>query len=758
MCRHKAGPAARTFLWVFGFAVAACGQGVDQLAHAYQDSPSAKTRAALAQYADRNPTTVDGALASLALGASEAESGDVADALRRLSQAQRRLPALADYIAYWMAQVHVRASNSTAAVPALEPVWRAPIPSPVTGKAAALGAKALLDLEQPKAALALLSKYGDQLNQPQGYWLLGQAEEAAGNKAAAAAWYQSVYYGYPLTPEAPESKQALARLQAAMGDQYPPAMPRIRLERTTKLLEMKQYALAKSEFMALANDLGGAERDLARIRAGGADYLGKRTQVALSYLKDLKVSTPEADAERLYYLLACQRRLDKDGEVQSILGELAGKYPTSPWRLKALTLSATAPFVENDPGGFVPIYRACYESFPSSADAAMCHWRVTWNLWIQRKPEALAMLKEHLQRYPASEKANAALYFLGRYYEQTGDMAAAKRFYQEVPVRYPNSYYTLQVRNRLKNPAIEKAGLSQPATDFLASIPMPQRFTPEFQPNAASAQRIERAKLLSRAGLTAWSDGELRYAARRDGQPFVMAMELAELSAQRGETPRGLRHLKGAANGYLGLPFEAAPEKFWKLAFPFPYRAAITARAKENNVDPYLVAGLIRQESEFDPKVVSYARAIGLTQVMPGTGRELSRKVGLKGYNTARLKDADTNLRLGTYYLKSILDSFDGRVEPTLASYNAGKSRADRWLTWADYREPAEFIENIPFNQTREYVQILLRNADVYRRLYEKEPIPVQADGLPKEEKKASGEPPGKTKPVSKPRKPAKKT
>lgn len=732
-----------------------CGQTLPAVASAYHEAPSVKTRRSLAQYADRNPTTTDGALANLAIGANEAISGDAAEALRRLNLAQRRLPALMDYIAFWTAQAYVRGGNNAAALTSIEPVWRAPLLSPITGKAAALAAQAMLDLQQPKAALALLSKYAEQLAQPQGYLLLGRAEEAAGNRSAAAAWYQSVYYGYPLTPEAPDARQALARLQTEMGDQYPPAMPRTRLERATRLMESKQYTLAKTEFHSLASELGGAERDTARVRVGAADYLARRTQSAFSYLRGLKVTSPDADAERIYYLIACERRLDQDAGIQSALGELAGKYPASPWRLKALVLAANAPYVANDPGGFIPLYRACYESFPSTVDAATCHWRVVWNSWILRKPDAAALLREHLQRFPSSEKANAAFYFLGRYFEQAGDAASARCFFQAVEARYPNSYYTLQVRIRLKDAAVAKAGESQQASDFIAAIPAPQRPVPEFQPDSTSSQRIERARLLARARLDAWSDGELRYGAKRDGQPFVMAMELAELSNQRGEAPKGLRHLKGTANGYLGLRFDAAPVRFWKLAFPFPYRAAITGRAGENGLDPYLLAGLIRQESEFDPKVVSYARAVGLTQVMPGTGRELSRKVGIRGYHVGRLKDADTNLRLGTYYLKSVLDSFGGRVEPALASYNAGKSRADKWLTWADYREPAEFIETIPFNQTREYVQILLRNADVYRRLYEKEPV-LAGEGLPKQEKAQTSVQPAKK--PAKSRKPGGKT
>ena len=149
-----------------------------------------------------------------------------------------------------------------------------------------------------------------------------------------------------------------------------------------------------------------------------------------------------------------------------------------------------------------------------------------------------------------------------------------------------------------------------------------------------------------------------------------------------------------------------------------PYRAPLESHSRSQGLDPYLVAALIRQESEFNPNAVSRARAYGLTQVLPSTGRQLSRRVGITGFSPAMLFQPEVNLKLGTYYLKTLLDQQNGKWEQTLASYNAGKSRADEWSTWATYREPAEFIETVPFTETRNYIQIVLRNADVYRRLY----------------------------------------
>jgi soluble lytic murein transglycosylase len=178
-----------------------------------------------------------------------------------------------------------------------------------------------------------------------------------------------------------------------------------------------------------------------------------------------------------------------------------------------------------------------------------------------------------------------------------------------------------------------------------------------------------------------------------------------------------MRYIKHYASDYLFLPIESAPLQFWMLAFPLPYRQEIERFSKQNGLDFFLMAALIRQESEFDPKVISYANARGLTQIMPGTGRELSRRLKLP-YSLSRLFQPTFNLQLGTYYLESLNQQTGGRIEAALAAYNAGLSRARSWLGWGDFREPAEFIETVPFSQTRTYIQSVLRNAYVYRKIY----------------------------------------
>src|SRR5262249_40224581 len=140
--------------------------------------------------------------------------------------------------------------------------------------------------------------------------------------------------------------------------------------------------------------------------------------------------------------------------------------------------------------------------------------------------------------------------------------------------------------------------------------------------------------------------------------------------------------------------------------------------AGENKLDPYLMAGLIRQETEFDKGAVSPANARGLTQIEPSTGREINRHFKVVKYTTTRLFEPTLNLQFGSYYFREMIDLLKGTTEAALAAYTAGLSRARTWLKWGDFREPAEFVETVPFTQTRGYIQAVMRNADAYRRIY----------------------------------------
>jgi soluble lytic murein transglycosylase len=175
--------------------------------------------------------------------------------------------------------------------------------------------------------------------------------------------------------------------------------------------------------------------------------------------------------------------------------------------------------------------------------------------------------------------------------------------------------------------------------------------------------------------------------------------------------------LKRAVPNYFAVDVPVLPRAYWEALFPKPYWPDLKKHASANALDPYLVASLIRQESEFNPNAVSHANAVGLMQLLPKVGKGVAKQEKLRHYNSTQLFTPAVNLQLGTRYFREMVDKF-GAFEYALAAYNAGSDRVQDWLSQGKYRDPQEFVESIPFTETREYVQAILRNASVYRKLY----------------------------------------
>jgi soluble lytic murein transglycosylase len=657
-------------------------------------------------------------LALLKSGIDEQNRKQPAAAVRDLTAVRERLPLLADYIAYSLAAAKFDLGDFDAAVRELEPVWDTVPPSPLAGQAALVAARAHKQAAKPAEGIDILREYYARLPQPSGDKLLAECYRASADLASAAVFYQQVYYRYPLSAEAGEAAPALSELKSALGDLYPPPTTQSMFERAGKLARGGDIRHARVEYQGMLPAVAGADRELVRVRLGELEFYSNDTTSAYSHLRTLELASPEADAERLYFLAECSRRLDQDDRLKDALQRLE-RYPDSPWRQKALVAAGNRYLVENRAADYLPIYRACAESF-TGPQADYCHWKVTWYSYLHRQPEAERLLRDHLLKYPGSERAPAALYFLGRLVE-ADDPAAAKAYYSEIGARYPNSYYADLADRRLTQTPVFGAVASADVGQFLNGVVWPVwRFEKKFDPTPATQARLDRARLLAAAGLEDQAEDELRYGARTENQPHVLAVRLAAGSGKYSQPYRALQLVKSLVPGYLSIPVEDAPASFWRLLYPMPWRSELERNAKLHDLDPYIVAGLVRQESEFNPQALSGAQAYGLTQILPSTGR-LLLKAPRKRFRAAVLFNPDVNLRLGTTYLRIMYDANMGRWERTLAAYNAGGSRVENWLGWGEYREPAEFIESIPFSETRNYVLAVLRNASMYRKLYGEE-------------------------------------
>ncbi len=489
----------------------------------------------------------------IAVAQVELTQGNFDAAQKYAKVAASKVPALEDYAQFIREQAAYSLKDYGEVGKAAARVFENEPASPLTGQAAALAVKADLQNDQPKQALELIRKFYARISQPQADFLLGQCFRANGDLPQAAEYFQRVYYGYPLASQAQDASAGLADLKLRLGDAYPPPMGTAILGRANKLFDAKKYAEGRTELESALPLLSGAQRDLARVRIGDARLLERDAPGALSYLRSLHVDDPDADAERLAYIVRAARRIDKTALVRAELDQLAQSHPDNLWRLDALIYVANQSYVDNEPETYMPLYQACASGFPTDPRTAPCHWRIAFNAYWKSLPDAFDLLREHVIRYPDSDDANGALYFLGRFSERENNPAAAHAYYSELLRVYPNTYYAVIARLRMSDPQLNSAVPDPKVVEFLGTVPWPGRpQVPSFTPEKAVQKRLDRVQLLALAELDDWADAELKFGVRNDSlQPHIYAFELAKRAAARDEPDQAIRDIKAYAPGYL---------------------------------------------------------------------------------------------------------------------------------------------------------------------------------------------------------------
>jgi soluble lytic murein transglycosylase len=441
-----------------------------------------------------------------------------------------------------------------------------------------------------------------------------------------------------------------------------------------------------------------------------------RNREARQMLEALSPVSAGQKAERLYYLAEIARSEGDEGRFHSLLGELRASAPTSNWLEKALLSAGNMYLLKPDYDRAIDFYRELRDRFPSGDLAAYTHWKAAWlSLRQGRKDEARRDFEQQIARYPGSAQVSSALYWRARIAEEDGDGARAWAWYEKIVSRFPNYYYADRARERLAGLARPKTPVADPLLDKIPPMSLPSRHREVSDPPENNL-RLQRSRLLQNAAMYEYAARELEPAARQGASWAVV--EVTDMYKRGGYYFQALRTLKRLVPAYFSVDLEALPRPYWESLFPRAYWEDLEKYAGGNGLDPFLVASLIRQESEFNPEAVSRAQALGLMQLLPTTGRQVARQLGVP-FSSGQLLLPEPNLRLGMKHFRDLLDRFDGKLEYALAAYNAGAHRVDSWLAIGPYRDLPEFVESIPFTETREYVQAILRNASVYRKLYE---------------------------------------
>ena len=575
-------------------------------------------------------------------------------------------------------------------------------------------AEVALARQDPSRAEAILRRLvADELSVPEDALLaLAQVEETLNHRDHALEIYRRIYYDSPLSEQALDAQAGIERLQSSSI--IPSDLVARALRRAQRLFDARRWAQARAGFEAIAKAVDGDTQDLVALRIAECDFYLDRNRAARDGLKPfLKDSSWEAEAR--YFHLTAIRELGDRTTYVSLARELVTDFPTSEWAAETLNGLASHYLVVDEDAEADLVFRELATRFPRHRYAERAAWKAGWAAYRARRfDEAVSLFESAAAAFPRADYRPSWLYWSARSRDQLNDAVTANERYRLVVSDYRNSYYGRLAASLLT--ARRQAILPAPSDTVTTSI------APITVPPTDALMRELTALQLYDDALR-----EVQYAQRVWGDTAPLQATTAWIRHRQGlglKAQERFNSIRGAITTmrraypqFLAAGGEDLPADILQIIYPIDYWPLIQKYSALHTLDPYLIAALMAQESTFTAEIRSSANARGLMQLMPGTGRTYARKVGMKGFTTASLLQPETNVRLGTRYFKDLVDRFGG-VHYALAGYNAGEHRVVRWQSEAPGLPADEFIDNIPFPETQNYVKRIIGTTEDYRRLY----------------------------------------
>jgi soluble lytic murein transglycosylase len=662
-------------------------------------------------YARKHAKDDAGPLAWVVIGYAHYIDKDYVSARSSWDRAKPLEPLLGDYLAYLQAAAYQGEGNHAAVLTTLDGFDQKYPDSLESHDVAMLYASALMATGAPDRAAAYLEKHRQPVKSDIEI-TLARAYVAAGDKPKAADIFHKLYFEMPTSAEA----EAAAIELRTLGEAQPVGSFDQRHNRILLLTKGRRFQDALNELSPLVEQAPPDKMPGLQAEFAAALYRNRKRDDAEHLFETVlqNQSAPvDARAQSLYYLAEIARDKDDGQKNRDFVAQLRTLAPDSTWMTEALMSAGNMYMLRRDYETAIPFYAEIYQRQKNSKQGPFTHWKTAWLTYrMGKRDDAKRLFEEQLSMYPNSAEVPNAIYWLGRMAESEGDKKLARAYYQKLADNYRYFYYANLARGRM-------AGVGEEVVDppLLESLPRPAAPPRDWDPPADNV-RAQKAQLLANAALYDFAVAEMQAAS--PGSPPWEAKSVAEIYNEQGSYIRAIETLKRAIPGYFAADIPQIPRPVWEGLFPRPFWQELTRDAAANQLDPHIVASLIRQESEFNPSAISTANAMGLMQLLPSVGKGLAKQMKIKHFSPDELLVADTNLRLGTRYFRQMVDHFGGQVEYALAAYNAGEDRVDDWRKNGNFADVEEFVESIPFTQTREYVQAIMRNAVIYKLLYSK--------------------------------------
>lgn len=663
----------------------------------------------LAPHGEAGRTGQAGVLLKFAQGVEHFREGRFREALPLFTAAGLKASPLADYATYYAGLTHLRLNDVERGRKTLSSLNDRPLEGYLANAAILARAEAAELANDFEAAATLYEQLisGSPLEPQLVLYRLGHAAQNAKDTRRATAAFLRLRYEFPLSDEAALADAALD----ALGDVEPrpntAATFDRELARAERLFGGRRYAQAREAFQAIRPLASADERDRINIRIAESDYYLRRYRGARDALR-LYLGDRSRAAEAQFFHLASIRELGEHDEYQARVRALVDKFPDSSWAEEALNNLGTHYILLNEDARAAEVFRELLQRFPGGDRAARAAWKYGWWEYKNgRYEETVRAFENAAAAFPRSDYRPSWIYWAARARERLGDGAQAARHYQLVTSDYLNSYYGRLASRRLER--LDKIARAAYA---------PPRAQAEADPPAGPLPNAPLIRLLLSLGLEEDALNELQYAQRQWGSSPLIEATMAWVYHRQGDLRRAISQMKRAYPQYMTADGGTKlPDELLRIIFPIAYWDSIRKHARARGLDPYIVAALIAQESTFDAGIRSAANAYGLMQVVPGTGRRLARALGIRYRGISTLTTADANLRMGTLHFSRLIDQFGG-VHLALAAYNAGENRVVRWTAERPGLDRDEFIDDIPFPETQNYVKKILGTAEDYRALY----------------------------------------
>jgi soluble lytic murein transglycosylase len=392
-----------------------------------------------------------------------------------------------------------------------------------------------------------------------------------------------------------------------------------------------------------------------------------------------------------------------NAQALAVFKRLIARYPGSPIVDRALYAAGDIYEWLGNRDAAIASYNSVRLEFPLSSVRDDATWRLAWLHYRGGdSPDAYRMFKLLASEARDNALKTAAHYWQGRAAEKAGDSELAKETYRAVYDASGESYYQALAANAL-------AKLGAPVREQSFERPASGR---ELEPPAATPRitfHRARARALSELALHGLAVAEISaiesIAGTDNGMRLYLSREYFKNRAYR-------RSLALATQ----LPASESERDLYR--FPLAHWQTIQRIAQERELDPHLILALIRQESLFDVRARSPASALGLMQLLPSTASRVAARTGIPAPSHEKLLEPEVNLALGTQYLKDLLQRYSNNWFKAIAAYNAGEAAVDRWEKEILTDDIEEFVERIPYSETRGYVKLVMRNHRIYKKLY----------------------------------------